>query len=123
MDLFYGLKTTSIEERVTVFSKGPKFERDDLEAHINLITEPKALKLEAEGDNIEEQLDRPDIVRDIIGCRISYLKDSFFVKETKMSINKFVYTKAQSRVIGQEQLCPKIMKKMKFWTFWTFLKI
>ena len=31
--------------------------------------------------------------------------------------NKFVYTKAQSRVIGQEQLCPKIMKKMKFWTF------
>ena len=37
--------------------------------------------------------------------------------------NKFVYTKAQSRVIGQEQLCPKIMKKMKFWTFWTFLKI
>ena len=37
--------------------------------------------------------------------------------------NKFVYTKAQSRVIGQENLCPKIMKKMKFWTFWTFLKI
>ena len=27
--------------------------------------------------------------------------------------NKFVYTKAQSRVIGQEQLCPKIMKKVK----------
>ena len=27
--------------------------------------------------------------------------------------NKFVYTKEQSRVIGQEQLCPKIMKKVK----------
>ena len=26
-------------------------------------------------------------------------------------MNKFVYTKAQSRVIGQEQLSPKIMKK------------
>ena len=37
--------------------------------------------------------------------------------------NKFVYTKAQSRVIGQEQLRPKITKKIKFWTFWTFLKI
>ena len=35
----------------------------------------------------------------------------------KRQRNKFVYTKAQSRVIGQEQLCPKIMKKMKFWTF------
>ena len=29
LDLFYGLKTTSIEERVKTFSKGPKFERDD----------------------------------------------------------------------------------------------
>ena len=28
--------------------------------------------------------------------------------------NKFVYTKAQSRVIGQEQLCPKMMKKVKW---------
>ena len=37
--------------------------------------------------------------------------------------NKFVYTTEQSRVIGQEQLCPKIMTKMKFWTFLTFLKI
>ena len=27
--------------------------------------------------------------------------------------NKFVYTTEQSRVIGQEQLCPKIMKKVK----------
>ena len=43
--------------------------------------------------------------------------------ESETRKNKFVYTKAQSRVIGQEQLCPKIMKKMKFWTFWTFLKI
>ena len=25
--------------------------------------------------------------------------------------NKFVYTTEQSRVIGQEQLCPNIMKK------------
>ena len=41
---------------------------------------------------------------------------------SKLWPNKFVYTKAQSRVIGQEQLCPKIMKIMKFWTFWTFLK-
>ena len=27
--------------------------------------------------------------------------------------NKFSYTTEQSRVIGQEQLCPKIMKKVK----------
>ena len=27
--------------------------------------------------------------------------------------NKFVYTTEQSRVIGQEQLCPKIMKKVQ----------
>ena len=33
--------------------------------------------------------------------------------DNKMDKNKFVYTKAQSRVIGQEQLCPKIMKKVK----------
>ena len=43
--------------------------------------------------------------------------------QSEDEINKFVYTKAQSRVIGQEQLCPKIMKKMKFLTFLTFLKI
>ena len=53
LDLFYGLKTTSVEERVKTFSKGPKLERDDLEAHIDLITELKALRLEAEGDNLE----------------------------------------------------------------------
>ena len=33
LDQFYGLKTTSIEERVKTFSKGQKFEREDLEAH------------------------------------------------------------------------------------------
>ena len=70
------------------FSKVQKFERDDLEAHIDLITDLKALKLEAEGDNIEDQLDRPDIVQDIIASRISYLKDSFFEKETKLSLKK-----------------------------------
>ena len=35
------------------------------------------------------------------------------MKKTVEKENKFVYTKAQSRVIGQEQLCPKIMKKGK----------
>ena len=45
-----------------------------------------------------------------------YLLSYFF-------LNKFVYTKLTVACIGQEQLCPKIMKKMKFWTFWTFLKI
>ena len=29
----------------------------------------------------------------------------------------------QLDIIWKEQLCPKIMKKMKFRTFWTFLKI
>ena len=38
LDAFYGLKTSSIEERVRNFSKGPKFDRDDLEAHIDLVT-------------------------------------------------------------------------------------
>ena len=88
LDVFYGLKTTSIEERVKTFSKGPKFDRDDLEAHIDLITELKALKLEAEGDSIKGQLDRPDMVRDIIGSTIPYLKDSFFEKETKLGLKK-----------------------------------
>ena len=35
-----------------------------------------------------EQLDRPDIVQDIIKSRIPYLQDSFFEKETKIAIKK-----------------------------------
>ena len=57
-----------------------------------------------------------------LGKRRKKKKDGYWMN-SRLGKNKFVYTKAQSRVIGQEQLCPKIMKKMKFWTFWTFLKI
>ena len=48
------------------------------------------------------QLPRPS--RNAFSCRV----------ESGAPRNKFVYTKAQSRVIGQEQLCPKIMKKVKW---------
>ena len=44
--------------------------------------------MEAEGDNMGEQLNRPDIVQDIIKSRIPYLQDSFFKKETKIAIKK-----------------------------------
>ena len=57
----------------------------------------------------------------LIICTI--LMSRFMNIFSKTIYNKFVYTKAQSRVIGQEQLGPKIMKKMKLWTFLTFLKI
>ena len=42
-----------------------------------------------------------------------FLKSYCTSRELSLLENKFVYTKAQSHVIGQEQLCPKIMKKVK----------
>ena len=86
LNLFYGLKTISIEERAKAFSKNNEIDKDDMDVHIDLITDLIGLKLEAEGDNMGEQLDRPDIIRDIIKARIPYIQDSFFEKETKIAI-------------------------------------
>ena len=41
---------------------------------------------EAEDDDMDRQLDRPEIIRDIVMGRISYVGDKFFTKEMKRKV-------------------------------------
>ena len=55
-------------------------------AHILLMAELKTLWREAEEDDMERQLDRPEIVRDIVMGRIPYMADDFYTKEGKKRV-------------------------------------
>ena len=55
-------------------------------SHILLMAELKTLWREAEEDDMERQLDRPEIIRDIVMGRIPYIADDFYTKEGKKRV-------------------------------------
>ena len=92
LNVYYGLKITTIEERVKVVSSKAKIDKNSIDAHILLMTELKALRRDARTDNIVKKLDRPDIIREIIQGRIPYMLDSFYEKEARISSKRAIST-------------------------------
>ena len=91
LDALYNLHILTAEERVKEILKRQKVAKDNSGSHILLMAELKTLWREAEEDDMERQLDRPEIVRDIVMGRIPYMADNFYTKEGKKRVKDPVF--------------------------------
>ena len=91
LDALYNLHILTAEERVKEILKKPKVAKENSSAHILLMADLKTLWREAEEDDMERQLDRPEIVRDIVMGRIPYMADDFYTKEGKKRVKDPVF--------------------------------
>ena len=66
LDALYNLHILTAEERVKEILKKPKVAKENSSTHILLMADLKTLWREAEEDDMERQLDRPEIVRDVV---------------------------------------------------------
>ena len=91
LDALYNLHILTAEERVKGILKKQKVAKENSSSHILLMAELKTLWREAEEDDMERQLDRPEIIRDIVMGRIPYIADDFYSKEGKKRVKDPIF--------------------------------
>ena len=88
-DEFYNRKAMTALERISPVIEKPQIRKNDVELHLELLAELKAIKREAEQARNARALDREDIVRDIVTKRIPYMADDFYkIQATQRRDNK-----------------------------------
>ena len=83
LDRYYTIKSLTAHERIQPILKKGNIAKDDIDAHIELVADLANVKTEARIAKMEKQLDRVDIIRDIINGKLSYLSEEFYVEEAK----------------------------------------
>ena len=84
LDRFYDLNSLTAEERVKPLVVKGKIGKDDVDAHLTLMAELKAIQRAAKTDKVTEQLDRGDIVREIINAKVPFMSEEFYRREAKI---------------------------------------
>ena len=83
LDRYYDSQIQTAAERIKpLISKG-KIEKDDVDAMIDLQSELLAIQTQCRNSKMEDELDRQDIVRDIVMKRLPFMSDEFYRSETK----------------------------------------
>ena len=83
LDRYYTIKSLTAHERIQPILKKGNIAKDDIDAHIELVADLANVKTEAKIAKMEKQLDRVDIVRDIINGKMNYLSEEFYIEEAK----------------------------------------
>ena len=81
--MFYDLNSQTPLERVTPILEKQPIRKDDLDGHMELLADLKAVKREAEQTNSQAELDGHNIVRDIFNKRLPHMAEKFFEKESE----------------------------------------
>ena len=66
LDALYNLHVLTAEERVKILLRKPKILKDDVGGHLLLMADLRTVWREAEDDDLDRQLDGPEIIRDIM---------------------------------------------------------
>ena len=83
-DTFYDLCSQTPLERVApILSCTQQIRKDDLDGHMSLLADLKAIKREAEQTNSEAELDGHNIVRDIFNKRLPHMAEKFFERQAE----------------------------------------
>ena len=83
LEEFYALNVLTAAERIQPLIKKGKIEKDDVDALINLMSDLKKIANEARIAGMEKELDRADIVRDVMLGKVPFMADEFYRKEAK----------------------------------------
>ena len=83
LDRFYNLNSLMAEERVKPIVAKGKIGKDDVDAHLMLMAELKSIQRAAKVDKVTDQLDRGDIVREIVNAKVPFMSELFgFLSQT-----------------------------------------
>ena len=83
LDRYYTIKSLTAHERIQPILKKGNIEKDDIDAHIELVADLANVKTEAKIAKMDKQLDRVDIIRDLINGKLNYLSEEFYIEEAK----------------------------------------
>ena len=84
LDQFYNLSELTAEERIKPSLAKGKIGKEDVDAHLMLMAELKAIQRAAKADKMADQLDRGDIVREVINGKVPFISDDFYRREARM---------------------------------------
>ena len=83
LDLYYAAQIQTAAERVRpILSKG-RIQKEDIDGLIELMSELLAIKTHLKSEGMEADLDRQDIIRDIINKRLHFMSEEFYKAEVK----------------------------------------
>ena len=80
---FYALNILTAAERIQPLIKKGKIEKDDVDGLINLMSDLKKIANEARIAGMAKELDRVDIVREVVVGKLPFMADEFYKKEAK----------------------------------------
>ena len=83
LDRYYTIRSLTAHERIQPILKKGNITKDDIDAHIELVADLANIKTEAKIAKMEKQLDRVDIVRDLVNGKLNYLSEEFYIEEAK----------------------------------------
>ena len=88
LDGFFELRIQTAAERIRPIVSTGKIDKNDLEAHLNLLADLGGIRSHAKIAGVEAHLDRDDIVREVVMAKIPYAADEFYSKEAKAKKKK-----------------------------------
>ena len=80
---FYALHILTAAERIQPLIKKGEIEKDDVDGLINLMSDLKKIANEARIAGMARELDRADIVRDLMLGKVPFMADEFYKKEAR----------------------------------------
>ena len=84
LDFYYIAQIQTASERIKpILAKG-KINKDDVDGLIDLVSDLLAVQTQMKNAGMEQELDRQDIVRELVTKKLPYMSEEFYKRETKM---------------------------------------
>ena len=100
LDRYYDSQVETAAERIKPILSKRKLDKDDVDGLIDLQSDLLAIQTQSRNAGIEKELDRQDIIRDLVNEKLPFMSDEFYRSETrrqkrdpKLNIVKCCYCK------------------------------
>ena len=81
--MYYAAQIQTAAERIKPLLGKGKINKEDIDGLIELMSELLAIKTQLKGEGMEGDLDRQDIIRDILNKKLSFMSEEFYKMEVK----------------------------------------
>ena len=83
LDFYYVAQIQTASERIKPILNKGKINKEDVDGLIDLVSDLLAIQTQMTNAGMQQELDRQDIVRDLVTRKIPYMSEEFYKKETK----------------------------------------
>ena len=83
MDNFFNFQVQTVTEMTRDLVSEPEIDKDDADMMIRLAAELASVESEAKRNSLQDDLDKQDLIREIIQTRVPYFAEPFYLAEAK----------------------------------------